>query len=212
MLSNEAIGSQGKEDRWSSPYQLLLNATAATAGGLPRLLDSLAGANAGLASIARAAPPAQLGATGFFLYRPGPLVKMLQLTYLSDTGGNNETAVFDIFLYSALKFSGGSQFMVGKKHRCTLTLCALTETNQTVEPFTGTSLGGSKTLRYADTCAWNPRDTGDLQVFDKGFSADDLGAGTIYVDMTGHDMIGILLQTKPASSVRDMVGILEEAF
>lgn len=205
-MLNEPTGGAHVNNRMCASAKLMLNATAAVAGGAPHLLDS--GTYTGLASIARGTAPQQL-ASGIWIYRPAQDVKILCLTPLSDSGTNDQTAVFDINLYSRIPDGSGTVYAVGQRHRCTLTLGTTTNGSMTVEPFTGSSLGGTKTLRHYDTCVWSYRDTGDLQVYDKGFDVAN-GSGRIFVDMSCWDTIVVALQTKPAASARDLVGLNEE--
>ena len=203
-MTNEPTGGAHNNHRMCAAAKLLLNATAVFAGGAPHILDPAT--YAVVATTARQAIPQEL-TTGLWYYRPGQDVKILALTFLSDTGDDAETAVYDIYLYPRIQDS--TQRAIAKRHRVTLTLGTLTNATQTLEPFTGSSLGGSKTLRHYDTAAWAHRDTGDLQVYDKGFDTTN-GTGTIYVDMTAFDAIVIALQTKPDTSVRELVGVMEE--
>ena len=206
MPSSERTGGAHLNHRRCGVARLMFNATAAAAGGAPHLLDTTTYELLG--TIKRDQAPQQL-ASGIWIYRPSQETKVLALTFLSDTGANNETAVYDINLYSQCPDGSSTRYILGKRHRVTLTLGTTTNGPITVEPFTGSELGGSKTLRHYDTAVWTYRDTGDLQVYDKGFDAAN-GTGTIYVDMTGFDTIVVALQTKPATSVRELVGLAEE--
>lgn len=205
-MENEKIGGAHNYNRMCGNHKLLLNATAVFgSAAIPQLLSSAT--YAALATTERGAAPQQL-ATGLWWYRPTQDVKLLALTFLSDTGANNANAVYEIGLYPRLTPTMSA--ILGKRHKVTLTLGTLTNASQTVEPFTGTSLGGTKTLRHYDTAVWAYRDTGDAQVYDKGFDAAD-GTGTIYIDMTAFDSVGIaLLSAMPTSSVRELVGLSEE--
>jgi len=208
MPVNERIGGAHVNYRMCGNAKLMLNATAAAAGGAPHLLDPATYTVLDSDVLQRGAAPRELAA-GIWIYRPSQEAKILALTFLSDTGSDGQTAVYDIYLYTRCPDGSGTRKMLAKRHRVTLTLGTLTNASQTTEPFTGSALGGSNTLRHFDTAAWTYRDTGDLQVYDKGFDAAN-GTGTIYVDMTGFDTIVVALQTKPAASVRDLVGLSEE--
>lgn len=203
-MQGELTGGAHVNNRMCAAWKLLLNAIAAAAGGAPHILDPATYAAAATAK--RGDAPQQL-ATGIWFYRPTQDVKILALTFLSDTGADNGTAVYDIHLFPRIPTSADRA--IGKRHRVTLTLGSLTNLTQLKEPFTGVDLGGSKTLRHYDTAVWSYRDTGDLQVYDKGFDALN-NTGTIYIDMTGFDSVVICLQTMPGSSVRELVGMAEE--
>lgn len=203
-MLNEQVGGAHLNNRRCDSYKLLFNDTAIFAGSnVPHILSAVTYPVVGTTQ--RGAAPQQL-ATGLWWYRPSQDIKVLALTFLSNTGANDAAGIWEIGLYPRIN---PTQAVLGKRHKATLTLGTLTHTSQSVEPFTGSSVGSNKTLRHADTIAWAYRDTGDLQVYDKGYDAAN-GTGTIYVDMTAWDSIAIALLQLPTSSIQEVVGIAEE--
>lgn len=206
MVGEQTGGTHNNYRTCASP-KLLLNATAAAAGGCPSYLDIATYPL--LWTLVRGTAPIAI-ATSIWAYRPTQEAKILGLQFLSDTGADNETATYDIGLFSRPPdYSTTLAFAAGKIHRGVFTLGTLTKASMTVEPFTGVSLGGTKTLRHYDTVSWTHRETGDLQVYDKGFDANNR-SGILYVDMTLFDTIVICLQAIPGTSSRELVGVLEE--
>lgn len=210
-MINESTGGAHNNFRTCSSPKLMLNATTVAAGGCPNLLDSATYPL--LWTLARGTAPIAI-ATGIWAFRPHQETKIVGLQFLSDTGADNDAlTTYDIGLFNRppdyTPESGTTKYMLGKIHRCVLTLGTLTNASMAVEPFTGTSLGGSKTLRHFDTLSWTHRETGDLQVYDKGFDTNNR-SGMIYVDMTGFDTLVLALQARAAASVRDLVGLIEE--
>lgn len=209
MAAGDYTGGAMKNWRNCAPMKLMLNSTAATVGGLPQLLNTTT--YPALATIARGTAPQLLG-DGIWVYRPPQEVKVLGLSFLSDTASDGDTVTYDIGLYPMLQMVSAASYNLyqfGKRHRAVLTNGTLTNASVRYEPFTGYDLGSAKTIRHFDTASWTYRDTGDLQVYDKGFDAAN-GTGTIYVDMTGFDLIAMVLQAKSGSSARELVGIVEE--
>lgn len=204
MPTMETTGGASNNFRNCAPYKLLSNVVAATAGGLPQVL-SVATYPALATLLARGAAPVLLGA-GIWAYRPTQGSKILQLSFFSVAGVAAQTATYDIGLYPKLADGGLSVF--GKRHRAVLTVGALAIAAQVTDPFNGGTVFASQALQQYDTVSWTYRDTGDLQVYDKGFAAG--GSGSIFVDMSFFDMIAITLQAKPASSTQEFVGMLEE--
>lgn len=205
MATSDKIGGAHVNYRMCDNHKLLMNAAAVfAAGAVPRLLDPATYTT--VPTTVRGAAPQEL-ATGLWWYRPTQDVKILSLTFLSNTGANNTDGVFEIGLYP--RYKPDNTYLFGKRHKVTLTLGTLTDASMSVEPFTNVTVGANKTLRHYDTAVWAYRDCGDLQVFDKGYDTAN-GTGTIYVDMTGFDSIAIALITLPTSSIQEVVGMTEE--
>jgi hypothetical protein len=185
------------------------------ATALPEVLDEAT--YTVLASVQNNEAPQLLtgtAASGIFCYRPGADEKVLSLEFCSATGADGDTQVWELGAYGFPYYAPGSTTfrpwkLLGSA-RFTLTLGTRTLASQTVDPWMGTvDLGGSRTLRWADTYAETYNDFGDPQLYTTGYGATN-ASGRLVFDLAFVSLVAIRLVTKAASSTTDLCGIWTE--